>query len=382
LRISAPAGALAGTSSVSALAFTAAEAPDLLHIATDGAGTVTVTATAGSLTITTTVETSISEPGQVMVPARKLVGLVAGFPSDAPVDLALGDRGLAVHCGRSRYCIPVMPDAEAPAALAIPPESKAMELRCDLLHQLLGRPFFCAVRGGMRDPRSYLRGVFLHHPAPGTLAAVATDGVWLCRVEVKVGARLTDDRSLIVPITTATIATKLMRAAKPATVLLRRSRTLVEITAPTFRLTSKLLDAADAGFPAYERLLPKDLPNKIIIDRKALMQVLARLTAVANVGRVVPPVLITWQAGAERVEISLPRQPGCATEIIDVVETTGAANVAISLLMFVELVEQIKGDQLAIEVNGLGAVRITSPGDPGILILQMPIDLSALGIAA
>jgi hypothetical protein len=43
------------------------------------------------------------------------------------------------------------------------------------------------------------------------------------------------------------------------------------------------------------------------------------------------------------------------------------------LKMMRELTAELQGERLCIEINGMGAARITDPGDDRVLILQMPV---------
>jgi DNA polymerase-3 subunit beta len=60
------------------------------------------------LSVPATVETA----GEIAVPSAKLAALAGGFPADAEITIAAGDKTTAtVACGRSRFKLPTIPIA-------------------------------------------------------------------------------------------------------------------------------------------------------------------------------------------------------------------------------------------------------------------------------
>jgi DNA polymerase III subunit beta len=226
------------------------------------------------------------------------------------------------------------------------------------------RPLFCA---NTERTRYYLTGVFLHNGPNWDLVAVATDGNRLARVVVSAAGSLSSDRRLIVPLSSCKPLIKLLKKAN-GLVRLLRSRTLFEARTQKFNFVSKLIDS---DFPVYERLIPSDrLLNSAAVERGALVQALTRLKAVSEDRAAVG---LVWDSGATELRLPLLRERNVAATEELAGEFTGSARVAVSLPQLLELCEEMIGKNLLVEVDGLGAIRITSSDDDSVLILQMPL---------
>ena len=92
---------------------------------------------------------------------------------------------------------------------------------------------------------------FCLHDEGGQLVAVAIDGHRLAKCRIP-AAPFSQDLSCIVPLATIEPIVKLLGKSKAVErVKLRRSRTLIEITAPDFVLTSKLIDGTYPDYRAH-----------------------------------------------------------------------------------------------------------------------------------
>jgi DNA polymerase III subunit beta len=371
MKIEAAAGALADALAKAASAIVAADSKKRIavlgavHIVADGEA-VRVSVNALDRAVGTVCPATIDQAGEAAADAEKLADLVAGFGADAKVTLALDDSALRVRCGRSNYKFPVLPIEDLPPTPRIDGESLGqVELEHEQALRIFERPLFCA---GTDGTRYYLNGIYLHSLNDDELIAVATDGNRLTRVVVPATGILSQDRGLIVPLASTKVLTKLLKKSD-GQVTLRRSRTLLEFRTEKFNLTSKLIDGE---FPSYERLIPPErLPNTATVERDALVRALARLKAVSEDH---PAVGLVWDIDAAELRLPLLRERNVSASETIAGEFTGSARVAVSLRQLLELCEELADSKtLLVEVDGLGATRITAPDDGGMLVLQMPL---------
>jgi DNA polymerase III subunit beta len=135
-----------------------------------------------------------------------------------------------------------------------------------------------------------------------------------------------------------------------------------------FSFVSKLIDAE---FPAYERLIPPAMPNTATVERDVLLQALTRLKAVSEDRSAVG---LVWDVDTTELRLLLLRERDVSASETVAGEFAGAARIAVSLPQLLELCEELANNKtLLLECNGLGAIRITSPDDDGMLVLQMPL---------
>ena len=57
-----------------------------------------------------------AEPGEITVPARKLIDICRALPGDARVDFALQDGRVTIRSGRSRFTLGTLPASEYPSS--------------------------------------------------------------------------------------------------------------------------------------------------------------------------------------------------------------------------------------------------------------------------
>ena len=231
----------------------------------------------------------IEERGEIAVPGERLAALVAAVPAGQMVTIAGTDNTATVTAGRSRYRLPILPLDQLPEPLQPGKPLGEIEIDRDDALRLFARPLFAA---STETTRFYLNGVFLQ-TAGGTLTAVAADGHRLCRITMPAGS-LSDDRRLIVPLTSVKIIIKILKGAKPdSTVMLRRAPALFELHAGDVSFISKLIDAE---YPAFEAVVPPVAANNVIVNRIELAQAITRLAAVADTEQKMRVAHVSWGA--------------------------------------------------------------------------------------
>ena len=175
------------------------------------------------------------------------------------------------------------------------------------------------------------------------------------------------------PLATIEPIVKLLGKSKAVErVKLRRSRTLIEIAAPGFALTSKLIDAT---YPDYGRIIPASPDNSATVDRADLVAALARLAAVATGEKKIATLAgLEWSPAEPALRLSLPNQAGVAEDVIAATITGSApVRIAAQLAHVTELAGELRGESVCIASNGNGdPILVTDPGNDATLILQMP----------
>jgi DNA polymerase-3 subunit beta len=337
MKLIAPAAVLADALSLATAAVRGNKKPaPIMHIVAD-TDTVSFTCCDSDIAIHVTVAASISEPGEATVAADRLGGLVAALPTSSSITLSATETAIMIRCGGSRYRLPVYLDA--PTAISIDTEIAHVEISgSDLLYLFEVLP-----AAGTEAARFFLTGVYVHTVAD-QLVAVATDGTKLLRTCIA-AEHFSEGRHLILPAKAVTALIRLIKQTNPDKVTLRRSGALFAVTGPGFEFITGLVDAK---YPDYERVLPRASTNVALCRRSDLIGALARLDAVANVEP--PLVALSWVDGGPLI-LSLPRQPGDATDFV-AAEAKGAARIALSIPQLTAMVANFSSDRLHLEASG------------------------------
>lgn len=214
-----------------------------------------------------------AEPGEITVPARKLMDICKSLPAETLIDIRLEEQKLLIKAGRSRFTLSTLPANDFPTA-----EEGAGSLTFNIaqsrLRKLIERTSFAMA---VQDVRYYLNGMLLEVNA-GSMRAVATDGhrLAMCTVEAQIPQQ--DRHQVIVPRKgILELARLLIDQDSEISVVLGQHH--LRATTGEFTFTSKLVDGK---FPDYERVLPKGGDKLLVGERQTLREAFSRTSILAN----------------------------------------------------------------------------------------------------
>ncbi|MEH2563504.1 DNA polymerase III subunit beta family protein [Bradyrhizobium sp. AZCC 2289] len=358
MKFSAPARVLSNAIALPSAISLRANSPVVAQLAATGAA-VSIRCTENTMgTIATGVPALIAAPGETVVSLGRLAALVAGFAADAVLEIEATGHTLSVVSGTSRLRLPIVPVTDLPLPIATDQEIGRVEIsRAECLKLL--EPLAAAEEA---RSRFYLAGVFLQS-LDDQLVAVATDGVRLIRTSVA-ASTFSEDGNLIVPTEVAIALRRVLQKSPAANVVLRRSRTLIAFEASEFCFTARLVDA---GYPAYERLIPPPSSNSVVCDRLNLLAVVLRLSAAAP-SIETALVALSWGQGS-KLELHLARCPLDGADVV-AAEVHGSAEVALSLPQLLALLKEFSSVQIQLETANGQPVVIRGAGNKLALIVR------------
>ncbi|AAO53559.1 DNA polymerase III subunit beta [Pseudomonas syringae pv. tomato] len=214
-----------------------------------------------------------AEPGEITVPARKLMDICKSLPNDALIDIKLDDSKLIVKAGRSRFTLSTLPANDFPT-VEEGPGSLTFNLVQSKLRRLIERTSFAMAQ---QDVRYYLNGMLLEVSA-GILRAVATDGHRLAMCSMSADIEHADRHQVIVPRKGILEMARLL-TEQDGMVSIVLGQHHIRATTGEFTFTSKLVDGK---FPDYERVLPKGGDKLVLGDRQSLREAFSRTAILSN----------------------------------------------------------------------------------------------------
>ncbi len=212
------------------------------------------------------------EPGELTVPARKLVDICRSLPDDAVLSFTDEDQKFVVKSGRSRFTLSTLPANDFPN---VEQSEGDLTFQCEQqdIKRLIDRTGFAMAQ---QDVRYYLNGM-LWEVQEGQLRAVATDGHRLAMCTRPVNVSVTEPLQAILPRKGVIELSRLLDGQGSVEVVLSGNHIRVATEAYTF--TSKLVDGK---FPDYERVLPKGGDKIVLGDRNELRQAFGRTAILSN----------------------------------------------------------------------------------------------------
>ena len=244
---------------------------NVLLRATDNS--LTLTATDLEIELVSQIAMVVDEPGEITVPARKLLDICKSLPNEAMINFSVKDNKALVQSGRSRFTLATLPASDFPALDAIN-SIYELEITQHTLHDLIDKTAFAMAQ---QDVRYYLNGLMIEVSA-NNIRAVATDGHRLAYCEKETSADISDIKQVILPRKGVLELVRLLNDTDE-TVKITLGSNHLQVEFNEVRLTSKLIDGR---FPDYNRVMPEDGVNTITADRDQLRQALIRASILSN----------------------------------------------------------------------------------------------------
>jgi DNA polymerase III subunit beta len=216
---------------------------------------------------------TVSAPGEVTVPGRKLLDILRAIPEGTNVTLTTEGERIVVRAGRSRFTLSTLPAAEFPLVEDIQ-AMQVLKLPQKAFRTLIDKTHFSMAQ---QDVRYYLNGLMLESEG-GRVRAVATDGHRLAMCEAALNERVTGKQQVIVP-RKGVLELHRMLGDGEGEVEFSLGTNHVRCQIGDIRFTSKLIDGK---FPEYSRVIPANANRIIDADRETLRQSLHRTAILSN----------------------------------------------------------------------------------------------------
>ncbi len=232
-----------------------------------------LTATDLEIELRASVDMFIDEPGDITVPARKLLDICKALPDEANIEFSVDGEKALIRSGRSRFTLVTLPAADFPSLDTI--ESQfSFEVSQKTLRDLINKTAFAMAQ---QDVRYYLNGL-LFEVSARKIRTVATDGHRLAFAEKDIDNDINDIRQVILPRKGVLELQRLLSDSDdPVKLVLANNHMQVEVG--NTRFTSKLIDGR---FPDYHRVIPETTDRLLTAEREALKQALIRVSILSN----------------------------------------------------------------------------------------------------
>jgi DNA polymerase-3 subunit beta len=223
-------------------------------------------------TMTATLEIDSKSQGSVAIPAKLLLDILKTFP-EQPLTFTVEDNStVEISSNSGKYAIAYAPGEEFPKAVNLDDPSKTI-VPAEVLATAMNKTIFAA---GNDDLRPVMSGVFFQF-SPEGLIFVATDAhklVKYSRADVK-ASQVAD---FIMPKKPLNILKGIL-GASDAEVAIEYNDSNATFSFENYVLTCRLIDGK---YPNYEAVIPKENPNKLLINRVQFLNSVRRVAIFAN----------------------------------------------------------------------------------------------------
>ena len=212
---------------------------------------------------------------EVAIPSKMLLEILKSF-DDVPLTFGVDTKSYAVSIasGEGEYHLAGM-DAETYPSMPVAEGTSMTHMSCTALVEAINKTYFATSNDEMHQQMS---GIFCEMTPDGA-TFVATDAHKLVRYRRK-DVVCEESTNFILPKKPITIVKNILAARKDdGEVTVEYNNTNLFLTFDNFYVVCRLVDGR---YPNYEAAIPKDNPNKLIVDRQSLLNTLRRVSIFAS----------------------------------------------------------------------------------------------------
>lgn len=223
-------------------------------------------------TMSATLEIDSESKGSVAVPAKLLLETLKTFP-EQPLTFTVEDNNtIEISSNSGKYALAYASGDEFPKAVTLEDPSFTL-IPAEVLATAVSKTIFAA---GNDDLRPVMSGVFFQF-SPEGLIFVATDAhklVKYSRTDVK-ASQVAD---FIMPKKPLTILKGIL-GSSDAEIKIEYNDSNATFSFDNYVLTCRLIDGK---YPNYEAVIPKENPNKLLINRSQILSSVRRVAIFSN----------------------------------------------------------------------------------------------------
>jgi DNA polymerase-3 subunit beta len=326
---------------------------------------VSFTATDMDIDIVEIVGCNVSNQGKVTLSAHTLYDIVRKMPDGSEIQIELDGSNVKVSAGKSQFVLPTLPVDDYPIMTEVQ-NGNEFALESSDLASLIDNTKFAI---SSEETRYYLNGIFLHVPDTKSdkLRAVATDGHRLAQAEVPIPNGAQNMPGVILPKKAVGELRKLIDGSEGIVKIIISSAKAKFIFSKS-TLTTKLIDGS---FPDYQRVIPKENLNKLVVLSSDFSKAIDRVSTVS-------------MEKSRAVKLSLSNNLlllkvnshdlGNASEELDVKYTSEPIDIGFNAKYLLDIAAQIQGQEIELSLSDSASpALITDPDQEGVIFVLMPM---------
>lgn len=234
--------------------------------------TLKVSASDLETTMSSTLEIESTSVGSIAVPAKLLLDTLKTFP-EQPLTFTIKENStVEISSNSGKYSIAYADGTEFPKPVVLEDPSKTL-IPAEVLATAVSKTIFAT---GNDDLRPVMSGVFFQFSTEG-LIFVATDAHKLVKY-ARTDVTASQSAEFIMPKKPLNILKNIL-ATSNAEVVVEYNDSNATFSFENYVLICRLIDGK---YPNYEAVIPKENPNKLIIERNQFLNSVRRVSIFAN----------------------------------------------------------------------------------------------------
>lgn len=233
---------------------------------------LTISASDLETTMSSTIDVESDSNGSIAIPAKLLLDILKTFPEQPLTFIVEDNSTIEISSNQGKYALAYADGEEFPKAVALEDPSSTT-LSGDILATAISKTIFAA---GNDDLRPVMSGVFFQFSTE-SLTFVATDAHKLVKY-TREDVSASETAEFIMPKKPLNLLKGIL-AGIDGNVTIEYNDTNAKFSFENSVLICRLIDGK---YPNYEVVIPKDNPNKLVIDRTQFLNSVRRVSIFSN----------------------------------------------------------------------------------------------------
>ena len=296
------------------------------------------------------------------VGARKLIDILRTMPSDQTVSLESSQNKLILKGGKSRFTLQTLPAEDFPLVQESASYGPVFSVPQKTLRDLLNQVSFAMA---VHDIRYYLNGILF--VAEGKqLSLVATDGHRLAFTSALLDVEV-PKQEVILPRKTVIEMQRLLSDGD-GNIEMQFANNQAKFTFEGMEFITKLVEGK---FPDYNRVIPKNHKNAVVLGRAPLLASLQRAAILTS--EKFKGVRVNIEPGVLRIASSNAEQEE-AKEELEIDYNGDAIEIGFNVTYLIDVLANSPHEMVKLELQDSAASALFSvPEQPGFKYVVMPM---------
>jgi len=297
------------------------------------------------------------------VGARKLIDILRALPAEQQVTLSAAQNKLTLQGGKSRFTLQTLPADDFPLVNEAVDFGPAFSVPQKTLKTLVNQVHFAMA---VHDIRYYLNGI-LFIAEGKTLTLVATDGHRLALAQSTLETEMPNKQEVILPRKTVLELQRLLKD-EDTTIEMRFAGNQAKFAFSGMEFVTKLVEGK---FPDYNRVIPKNHKNAIVLGRAPLLACLQRAAILTS--EKFKGVRMNVEPGLLRIASSNAEQEE-AKEELEVDYNGDAIEIGFNVTYLIDVLANVGQEMVKLELQDTNASALfTVPEMAGFKYVVMPM---------
>ncbi|WP_418318044.1 DNA polymerase III subunit beta [Piscinibacter sakaiensis] len=296
------------------------------------------------------------------VGARKLIDILRSMPADQMVTLSANQNKLTLQGGKSRFTLQTLPADDFPLVQEAPDFGPMFSVPQKTLKNLINQVHFAMA---VHDIRYYLNGI-LFVAEGSNLILVATDGHRLALAQATLEQEI-PKQEVILPRKTVLELQRLLKD-EDSPIEMRFAGNQARFAFSGMEFVTKLVEGK---FPDYNRVIPKNHKNHLMVGRQPLLASLQRAAILTS--EKFKGVRVNLEAGTLRIASSNAEQEE-AKEELEVDYEGDAIEIGFNVTYLMDVLANTQVEMVKLELQDTNSSALfTVPDQPGFKYVVMPM---------